>query len=127
SLKCGFDCRRACDGASDVFRDARSQRDELGDSHELDSGVRSRVDSRVGGVDARDGLARRLVEGRTFLELGVVERGLALDVGNTGPAVFLSDELLVLTRTCPGDELPRGVLLVRGFFDAPRPGPEPTG
>src|SRR5690606_22900509 len=79
--QCGLDSGRACDRSGDLFRDRRSQGDELRHTHELHAGVRPRLDAGVVRIDAGDRLASRLIERCALLEGGVVERRLALAVG----------------------------------------------
>src|SRR5207237_4551252 len=92
---------------------------------ELDAGVRYRFSSRMRWIGRKDGLERQLREGGRLLVLLLLVGGAPGARRNGGPAVRGRDELDVLLRRGPLDELLRLLDVLRGGGDSQGPRPEP--
>src|SRR6267143_3581076 len=121
----GLDRDLADERGRDVLAHLRSDGLELGDGHELDAGVRDRLRGRMGGISREDRLERQLGEGGRGLVLLLLVGGLPGAGRDRGPAVRRRDELDVLLRRGPLDELLPLLDVLRRGGDSQGPGPEP--
>jgi len=120
-----FDRRLTGQGSRNILTQHRAEGLKFRDEHELNPGVRHRLNGWIRWVCALHGLERSGSEGGLLVFRVVVGR-LSRAGRNSGPANVLRNQLDVVLRSGPYREFLCRLGLFGGLGDGKRPGPEPV-